>query len=572
MTAYSKSRDKLADHYKDFDEWRRLAEGAGLEPRDLNLRGASKSVIANILRMVQRQGKFDDLKAFLADDNPHLVATADAYASDIRDSEEALQKDGAEPAFKRNFAALFLGLAAALLGFGAFLSRDAFGLFYLVAAVTVTAINLFSGHVARTLLWQGRTDVALVWAQRATLAVLVMLSIGAGHLWYTAWRSNQQPNFIIGFHENDRPVVRQKVYLEKIVAQGADTNRYQDETNETGQVYFSLRSGTLYSGGIQIDKDEQKRDCVFPAFIAEDHQRSIDHDVDTLQCETLVAFEAPSITRFSTLSIATERPISIDETRLTAVRRNVLASNEAPGDVQRRSRAPLGAPSAPIVVDHLFYTLGFDPTIRSPRWVLYRLEANEVVDLRRRDNWQFDPLIPSDMQTGPEAYRRNPYDRGHLVPRRDASTGATEAEAQASSDQVYFYSAIVPQAENTNRDSWRHVEELTRELSQDLGTIYVIAGPVYPDLSENKARLAIGPDNTVVPLALFRVLLRQTGDGSWRSVGFLVPNDGSVESSPHEYLLSVEQIEKQTGLRLFPDLPGRQRSIKRNASLDAFRE
>ena len=572
MTAYSTFRDKLADEYKEFDEWRRLAEGAGLEPRDLHLRGASKSVIANILRMVQRQEKFDDLRAFLADDNPHLVPPADDYISDIRNAGKVLRLNSEGPAFKRHFVAVFLGLTASLLGFGAFLSKDAFGLFYLFAAVIVTAINLFSGYAARTLLWQGRTDVALVWAQRATLTVLVILSIGAGHLWYEAWRSNQQPNFIIGFHEDNQPVVRQKVYLEKIVTQGTDPNRHQNETNETGQVYFLLKSGALYSGGIRIDRDQDKRDCVFPAFVAQDHPRSIDHDVDKLQCEALVASEAPSITRVSTLSIAAERPVAIDEARLNVVRRNVLASNEALGVLERRRRAPFGAPSAPIVVDHLFYTLGFDPAIRSPRWVLYRLEASEFVDLRRRDNWQFDPLIPREMQTGPEAYTRNPYDKGHLVPRRDASTGATEAQARASSEQVYFYSAIVPQAEKTNRLSWLMVEKLTTELSENHGAIYVIAGPVYPDLNENTARLAIGPDNTVVPLALFRVLLRQTGNGSWRSVGFLVPNDGSTASGAEEYLTSVEQIEKQTGLRFFPDLPGRQKSIKRNASLEAFRE
>ena len=81
MTAYSTFRDKLADHYKELDEWWRLAEGAGLDPRELSLRGASVTAISNILRKVQQQGQFGVLRKFLADDNPHLLPSADESGS-----------------------------------------------------------------------------------------------------------------------------------------------------------------------------------------------------------------------------------------------------------------------------------------------------------------------------------------------------------------------------------------------------------------------------------------------------------------------------------------------------------
>jgi DNA/RNA endonuclease G (NUC1) len=254
------------------------------------------------------------------------------------------------------------------------------------------------------------------------------------------------------------------------------------------------------------------------------------------------------------------------ETRTVAER---LPANLA----QRRARAPLGLPDAPLVVDRRVYTVGFDPAILSPRWVAFTVDARNTLDLPRRDRgWAFDPDIPRAWQTGPSTYRGNSYDRGNLIRRADALVGPSEADARASEAEIFYYSVTVPQTGRMNRTTWVAVEQYTTRLSERLGPIYVIAGPVYPDLTaSNRTYLTLGSTGTTVPLYLYRVLLRRDADGRWRSLAFLVPNDFSTSGDALQFVTSVSEIERLTGLRFFSALPAAEAAaLKSNASAAEF--
>jgi DNA/RNA endonuclease G (NUC1) len=81
----------------------------------------------------------------------------------------------------------------------------------------------------------------------------------------------------------------------------------------------------------------------------------------------------------------------------------------------------------------------------------------------------------------------------------------------------------------------------------------------------------IGPGKTPVPTGLFRILLRQTRSGTWKSIGFLVPNDGSVERDPRKFASSVAEVEAQTGLVFFSGLDAATaRPLKQSKDLSAF--
>ena len=235
----------------------------------------------------------------------------------------------------------------------------------------------------------------------------------------------------------------------------------------------------------------------------------------------------------------------------------------------RRGRAPLGLPEAPLIVDRRIYTVGFDPAILSPRWVAFTVDARSTLQLRRLPlEWSFDPDIPRPWQTGEDAYRNNSYDRGHLVRRADALIGPTEADARASEVEINYYSVTVPQADQTNRTTWAAVEQYTTELSARLGPIYVVAGPVYPDLTVgSSAYLTLGSSRTAVPLYLYRVLLRRDARGRWRALAFLVPNDFSSSRDALQFVTSVSEVERLTGLRFFSGLPAAEATtLKSNLS------
>jgi DNA/RNA endonuclease G (NUC1) len=148
---------------------------------------------------------------------------------------------------------------------------------------------------------------------------------------------------------------------------------------------------------------------------------------------------------------------------------------------------------------------------------------------------------------------------------------ATSRQSAAEAErEISYYSLVVPQPDKTNQLTWKAVEDLVTEASQRLGPIHVLAGPVYPR-GGNLPFLVIGPGKTPVPTGLFRVLLRQTRGGTWKSIGFLVPNDGSIERDARKFVSSVAEVEKQTGLVFFSgmDAATAQR-LKQSKDLSAF--
>jgi len=176
-----------------------------------------------------------------------------------------------------------------------------------------------------------------------------------------------------------------------------------------------------------------------------------------------------------------------------------------------------------------------------------------------------DPDLPSEVQSQDSDYRDNPYDRGHLVSPADARAAGADAERE-----VYYYTAVVPQAEATNRGIWSGLEQYTRELAARVGPIHVQSGPIY---TANRA-LVIGPGETPVPVALYRILLRRDSAGDWRALAFAVLNDGSIgRFVPESFVVSVSDLEARTGLVFFPDLAaGEAKPLKDSIDAAGFSE
>ena len=65
--------------------------------------------------------------------------------------------------------------------------------------------------------------------------------------------------------------------------------------------------------------------------------------------------------------------------------------------------------------------------------------------------------------------------------------------------------------------------------------------------------------------------MRKASSGAWRALAFIVPNDGSREKDVRAFVRPVADVEKETGLGFFPDLPASEaRRLKAAADLDRF--
>ena len=385
------------------------------------------------------------------------------------------------------------------------------------------------------------------------------------------------PNFILHLIEDHKPISQQKAHIRRVVSPGIDEERVERVTNDLGEAYFTLALGSerLYLAGLEIVEGAQVKRCQFPAFFLKE-ARKITYDLMEYDCR-----EASQQVGANAAAALAELDRDMEHSALRVVSKARSAAPEAvdvsrlPVNlVARRARAPLGLPSAPLVLDRIYYTLGFDLALRAARWVSFTVDAPNTLRLPRRPETYFvpDPDLPEGAQTRPEDYRQNPYDRGHLVRRLDVGLNLGEETARKAESEIFFYSLIVPQPDVTKRYTWRYVEEFTTELTEKVGPIHVIAGPVYQDSqSSNSPYLVIGPGKTVVPIALFRVLLRKARDGQWRALGFMVPNDGSRERDPRRFAVPIVEIEAATGLTFFPNLPEAEaRYLKAGLDYDGF--
>ena len=242
--------------------------------------------------------------------------------------------------------------------------------------------------------------------------------------------------------------------------------------------------------------------------------------------------------------------------------RGVILGNER----YAAENAPWGVPDAEVAIHRVGYSLGYDPKDRIPRWVSYRLAAPSQELLKAsRGEQRFlpDPLLEAASFAEPKLslkpipraeladYTRSGYDRGNLVSIVDMVFRGDRARAEAS-----YLSTMVPQTPICNQITWRLIETYTREFAEKGDDLIVTAGPAFiPQVAGKPIRyFTIGKNKVAVPTHLFRVIARRRDDGPPETLTFLVPNDGAVRKDIQALLVSLADVERYTGLTLFPKM------------------
>lgn len=106
-----------------------------------------------------------------------------------------------------------------------------------------------------------------------------------------------------------------------------------------------------------------------------------------------------------------------------------------------------------------------------------------VEDVPRDDAWYYDPRVPEEWQAGPEVYRDNSLDRGHLVRRLDPVWGAGAVAVRANGD-TFHYTNAAPQADvfNQGKEVWQGLENyLLDHAARHDRRLTVLTGPVLHD-------------------------------------------------------------------------------------------
>lgn len=210
------------------------------------------------------------------------------------------------------------------------------------------------------------------------------------------------------------------------------------------------------------------------------------------------------------------------------------------------------------IVKHDYYTLSYNEKYEQAEWVAYELKKSHIGNNHfKRPYFIEDPKV----KTGSADYRnykKSGYDKGHLCP-----AGDMEFALNAYND-TFFTSNISPQLHDFNAGVWNRLEQKVRYWATKYDGIYVITGGILqPSLK------TIGQEKVSVPNYFYKILL-DNSNGQYRMIAFLVP--GKKSDKPlHNFVVSVDSLEKMTGIDFFPKLDDKiENSLEKTSDYKAW--
>lgn len=188
------------------------------------------------------------------------------------------------------------------------------------------------------------------------------------------------------------------------------------------------------------------------------------------------------------------------------------------------------------------FWVSYNKDRKIPNWVAWHLTAAHTRGGNQRDDMVFseDNEVPFPRATDDDYYGSH-YDRGHLCP-----AGDNKWDRRALT-QTFKFSNICPQNHGLNKGDWNDLEIQSRYWAREMGDIYIVAGPVF----YHGVKKTIGKNQVAVPDAFFKVILCDNKKA--KAIGFVYPNRGGHKEMK-EYVRSVDEIERITGIDFFPKL------------------
>ena len=191
------------------------------------------------------------------------------------------------------------------------------------------------------------------------------------------------------------------------------------------------------------------------------------------------------------------------------------------------------------------FSLSYVEKYELPEWVSYELTIDMMNAPKRKRDQDFNPDPAITTGSGHyHDYKSSGYRRGHLVPSGDMAWN------KASMDATFLLSNVAPMLEDFNDGIWLELENNVRDWSRKHRKIEIVAGPVFVNPLDT-----IGENQILVPRYFYKAVFTIDG-GKPEVIGFLFNQALSTYDGLEAYEVSIDSIEKMTGLDLFANLYG----------------
>ena len=210
---------------------------------------------------------------------------------------------------------------------------------------------------------------------------------------------------------------------------------------------------------------------------------------------------------------------------------------------------PSGAPASRLLANR-GYLVGYSDALGVPLWAAYRIADVDPLPSPPERPERFEVDQRTAARIAPELYSSTGYDRGHLAPNYAIAT----RHGAAAQRETFLMSNVVPQRHGLNAGLWKRIElEIATRWPARFGEVWVLAGPVFGKapavLSRGKGRSAPS-----VPEACYMIVVDES-EGRARCLAFVFPQEPAEGAEPGDFLTSVDEVERRTGLDFFPELP-----------------
>lgn len=189
------------------------------------------------------------------------------------------------------------------------------------------------------------------------------------------------------------------------------------------------------------------------------------------------------------------------------------------------------------------YSYVYAPEHRQSRWVAYKLTRDDIGGVGRSGSFKVDSMITACgwVCATNQDYRQSGYDRGHLLPSGDRTRTVEENRS------TFLFSNVSPQHPRLNQRIWKDLEERLRRQTSQYDTLYIVTGGVL----EDSAGYPVIGSGVSVPELFYKVIAGRKND-AFELDAYVMPNAAENAGSFGAHRVSVDSVERLTGLEFFP--------------------
>lgn len=185
--------------------------------------------------------------------------------------------------------------------------------------------------------------------------------------------------------------------------------------------------------------------------------------------------------------------------------------------------APLKSDPTKSELEYTHFSVVMNKMRRTPMFTAVNIDGAQYNPKKRDGDWDLDPRIDSGHQMGGQAYSSNPYDRGHLIRRRDPMWGPN---ADRASKDTFAYTNAALQHSSLNQHDWLDLENHILSVARRTESkVTVFTGPVLKSTDpsfDNNGRMS---RPTQIPTAFWKVMVWNDPKEGLKSESFLMSQE-----------------------------------------------